>query len=122
MNAFAWTFFSRGDDIGNKVQRDASASTGFEEQLVGLILDVRQPIQVHFKHWPGVLHAQAIASAQLLVDPYFKSGVSCVDRIGIDESLLHEVGDGEPNNHGPIPLDRLDLELTADTADETLAH
>ena len=122
MDAIAWTFFSRGDDIGNKVEWHASASTGFKEQLVGLILDVGQPIKVHFKHWPGVLHAQAIAGAQLLVDPYFKSGVSCIDRIGIDESLLHEVGDGEPNNHGPIPLDRLDLELTADTADETLAH
>jgi hypothetical protein len=57
-----------------------------------------------------------------LVNPYFKSGFRRIVRIGTDESLLCEVYLIKPNNRALIPLDRPDLALASDTADQTVAQ
>src|SRR5690606_32188439 len=69
VDADAGTVLGRVDHVSPQVGGDIHLAARGELQLAGAVLDVRQAVDVEFEHVRGVLRAEAIAGAQILVDP-----------------------------------------------------
>src|SRR4051812_22913266 len=69
VDALAGTFLGGGDDVQPQALRDVDLRTGRSVQFAVAGLHVRQPVDVELEHLGGVLHAQPVTGAQLLIDP-----------------------------------------------------
>src|SRR6185312_15742676 len=69
VDAVAGALFGRVDDIQAQAGRHTGALARCGEQVTGVVLHVREPVDVELEDLGCVLDTQAVAGAQILVDP-----------------------------------------------------
>jgi len=68
MDAFTRALLGRIDHVEAQMLRHVDPATGAELQLTGRILHVGQPVDVEFEDLGGILDAEAVTGAQVLVN------------------------------------------------------
>ncbi len=69
VDAVAGAVLGRIDNIQSQMCGHIGPRSGAGEQVARGVLHVRQPVHVELEHLRGVLNAQTVASAEVLIDP-----------------------------------------------------
>jgi hypothetical protein len=69
MDACTWTLVGRVDDVEPEAFWHIGPGARVAQQRAVPVLDVGEPVHVELEDLRGVLHAQSVTGAKVLVDP-----------------------------------------------------
>ncbi len=102
VDAFAWAFGRRVDNLETQMGRHADQSTGREFQLSGFVFDVSEPVHVELEDLGSVLHTQPVTSAKVLIHTDSKFGHST--NVPWPGCCTHGVSGGLPEGQEQLVL------------------